>query len=519
MSGKNKPEACFGAGSFACGGLTERLERYRDSGYYPFHMPGHKRNMPQEAGDVLRAAAGLDITEIDGFDDLHQPEDVLRLAQERAAETFGADETFFLVNGSTAGILTAVSAAANKGGRVLIARNCHRSVYHAVCLRELEPVFLYPRLLEGGVADAIPPEEVDELLARYPDIRAVVITSPTYDGVVSDVEAIAEIVHRAGAVLIVDGAHGAHFGFAPGQPESPVRLGADLVVQSLHKTLPALTQTALLHRCGNRVSSEAVRRFERMYQTSSPSYLLMGSTDFCVRLLQEKGRELYTDFENRLNRLYDRLSGLQSIQILSEGLVKQGCMKAFDRGKLLIAARNEKITGNLLYKELLNRYHLQMEMVCDTCVTAILTPWDTDDGFDRLAGALEEMDGRLLRADASPETDEEGIRAQRKGAVRESLLPGWPRTERAVSLHEAVEAPKAAGRLSDAAGKISGTYVNLYPPGIPLIIPGEVITEEIIKLIERYVRLGLNVQGVKDPDGGGASARTLIIDTITGRRS
>ena len=519
MSGKNKPEACFGAGSFACGGLTERLERYRDSGYYPFHMPGHKRNMPQEAGDVLRAAAGLDITEIDGFDDLHQPEDVLRLAQERAAETFGADETFFLVNGSTAGILTAVSAAANKGGRVLIARNCHRSVYHAVCLRELEPVFLYPRLLEGGVADAIPPEEVEELLARYPDIRAVVITSPTYDGVVSDVEAIAEIVHRAGAVLIVDGAHGAHFGFAPGQPESPVRLGADLVVQSLHKTLPALTQTALLHRCGNRVSSEAVRRFERMYQTSSPSYLLMGSTDFCVRLLQEKGRELYTDFENRLNRLYDRLSGLQSIQILSEGLVKQGCMKAFDRGKLLIAARNEKITGNLLYKELLNRYHLQMEMVCDTYVTAILTPWDTGDGLLRLAEALEELDERLLRQNGPPENDD-GLKAPETAAQTEKGIPrSWPRTTVAVLLYEAVEAPKSAEPLLEAAGKISATYVNLYPPGIPLIIPGEVITEEIIKLIERYVRLGLNVQGVKDPDGGGASARTLIIDTITGRRS
>lgn len=250
------------------GSLIRQLELYRDSGYYPFHMPGHKRNMPPEAGEVLQAAAELDITEIDGFDDLHQPEGILHLAQERAAEVFGADETFFLVNGSTAGILTAVSAAARKGGRVLVARNCHKSVYHALCLRELEPVFLYPKLLEGGVADAIAPEQVEEMLARYPDIQAVLITSPTYDGVVSDVEAIGKVVHQAGAVLIVDGAHGAHFGFAPEQPESPVRLGADLVVQSLHKTLPALTQTALLHRNGKVISSEAVRRFERIYQTS-----------------------------------------------------------------------------------------------------------------------------------------------------------------------------------------------------------------------------------------------------------
>lgn len=484
-------------------GLIGRLELYRDSDYYPFHMPGHKRNMPPEAGAALCAAAGVDITEIDGFDDLHQPEGILMSAERRASEVFGADETFFLVNGSTAGILTAVSAAVPKGSRVLVARNCHRSVYHAVCLRELDPVFLYPGLLEGGVADAIAPQQVEEALTRDPDIRAVVITSPTYDGVVSDVEAIAETAHRAGAVLIVDSAHGAHFGFAPGQPESPVRLGADLVVQSLHKTLPSLTQTALLHRNGNRVSAETVRRYEKMYQTSSPSYLLMAGMDFCVRLLQEQGRELFSDFEKRLDRLYNRLSGLRNLRILSAELPKQGCMKAFDRGKLLIAAQNEKITGNLLYKELLNRYHLQMEMVCDTCVTAILTPWDTGEGFRRLAEALEEIDKGLAG----------------KEMPREGPLKSWPRTAAILPLHEALEAPKAAVDLSEAAGKISATYVNLYPPGIPLIIPGEVITEEIIKLINKYVRQGLNVQGVESPGGGGVSARELTIEIIKGRRN
>ncbi|HJC89146.1 MAG TPA: aminotransferase class V-fold PLP-dependent enzyme [Candidatus Eisenbergiella intestinigallinarum] len=501
------------------GSLIRQLELYRDSGYYPFHMPGHKRNMPPEAGEVLQAAAELDITEIDGFDDLHQPEGILHLAQERAAEVFGADETFFLVNGSTAGILTAVSAAARKGGRVLVARNCHKSVYHALCLRELEPVFLYPKLLEGGVADAIAPEQVEEMLARYPDIQAVLITSPTYDGVVSDVEAIGKVVHQAGAVLIVDGAHGAHFGFAPEQPESPVRLGADLVVQSLHKTLPALTQTALLHRNGKVISSEAVRRFERIYQTSSPSYLLMGSMDSCARLLQERGRQIYTEFEEKLNRLYARLAGLRVIRILSEELPEHGCMKAFDRGKLLISTQNEKITGNLLYKELLNRYHLQMEMVCDTYVTAILTPWDTGDGLLRLAEALEELDERLLRQNGPPENDD-GLKAPETAAQTEKGIPrSWPRTTAAVLLYEAVEAPKSAEPLLEAAGKISATYVNLYPPGIPLIIPGEVITEELIKLIDKYVRLGLNVQGVESPGGGGVSARELTIETIKGRRN
>lgn len=483
--------------------LTDLLERHAESGQYPFHMPGHKRNMPMEAGNVLQGAARLDITEIDGFDNLHQPEGVLLAAEQRAAAVFGADETCFLVNGSTVGILTAVSAAVRKNGRILVARNSHRSVYHALYLRELNPVFLYPELLEGGVADCITPEQVEKALGEYPDAEAVLITSPTYDGVVSDVKAIADVVHRAKAVLIVDCAHGAHFGFAPCQPESPVRQGADLVVQSFHKTLPALTQTAVLHRCGSRVSAEAVRRFECIYQTSSPSYLLMGSLDFCVRLLEERGRELFEAFDGRLNEFYEKMSKLQNLKLLGPDLEKQGRMKAFDRGKLLISGRNGKITGNLLYKELMNRYHLQMEMVCDTYVTAIATPWDTEDGFRRLAGALEDIDRR------TPGEKMTGMR----------MLPGWPHAKCAMPLHDAVEASAAAVRLPDAEGKISGTYVNLYPPGIPLIIPGEVITEEIIKLIDRYVQLGLNVQGVERPDGGGLSAMELTIKVIKGWRS
>ena len=496
--------------------LEDRLEWYGESGYYPFHMPGHKRRMPEEYGPALQTAARMDITEIDGFDDLHQPEGILLFAQKRAAAVFGADETFFLVNGSTAGILTAVSAAVEKRGKLLMARNCHRSVYHAVFLRELQPVFLYPGVLEGGVADAIAPGQVEEALARDPDIRAVLITSPTYDGVVSDVKAIAEAAHHAGALLIVDCAHGAHFGFADGQPESPVRLGADLVVQSLHKTLPALTQTALLHRNGERVSSEAVRRFERIYQTSSPSYVMMGSMDSCVRLLEKRGRQIFTEFEERLDRFYERLSGLKTLRVLGQSLPEQGCMKAFDRGKLLISASNGKITGNLLYKELLKRYYLQMEMVCETYVTAILTPWDTRDGLCRLAEALEEIDREL----SGPEKPEDGRLFYSGGeAGCGSVMRHWPRTRTVLPLSEAEEAPKTAVRLSGAAGNISGTYVNLYPPGIPLIIPGELITEEIIKLIETYVQQGLNIQGVEKPDGGGFSARELIIETITGRRN
>ena len=463
-------------------GLLAKLTAYGESRYYPFHMPGHKRNMPEEIG-ALQEIAGLDITEIEGFDDLHAPDGVLREAQERAAAVFGAEETFFLVNGSTAGILTAVSAAAPRGSRIIMARNCHRSVYHACFLRELEPVFLYPgTVADYGIADGIRPEQVEAAMREYPEAKTVVITSPTYDGVVSDVEKIAEAVHRAGGILIVDAAHGAHFGFDPFFPESPVRQGADLVIQSLHKTLPALTQTALLHVNGRRIDRRAVREFERIYQTSSPSYLLMGSIDACVRLL-EKG-DCWDGFAQRMAHFYGEMEELRHIRLMNRDILEKGCMKAFDAGKLLISVKNTKITGNTLYKELLNRYYLQMEMACDTYVTAIVTPWDREDGFRRLAEALLEIDKSLETQDCPLRTKP------------------YPELAVSVPLYRALTAEKHSCPLSMAAGKTAGTYVNLYPPGIPLVVPGEVITEEVIKLIEMYVRQKLNVQGVETAETG-----------------
>ena len=492
--------------------LFDRLTEYSTSSFYPFHMPGHKRNMP-DAISHLQEIAKLDITEIDGFDDLHQPEEVLREAQERAAGVFGADETYFLVNGSSAGILTAISAGAARGSRVIVARNCHKSVYHGLYLRELDPVFIYPNTVkEYGIADAIRPEQIEEAFSNYPDAAAVILTSPTYDGVVSDIGAIAKITHQAGAVLIVDAAHGAHFGFSPEWPESPLRLGADLVIQSLHKTLPALTQTALLHVKGKRVSRDKLRQFERVYQTTSPSYLLMGSIDSCVDVMEKHGREIMREFSGRLEVFFEKTKDLKHLNLMNRDILQKGCMKDFDQGKLLIISANAKITGNCLYKELLKRYYLQMEMACDTYVTAIATPWDTAEGLDRLADALLDIDQRLekdgvMSVCATDEHDAE------KSGDRKVNEP-YPILPRALPLHKAAEAPTCKCLLSEAVGRIAGTYVNLYPPGIPLIIPGEVITEEVIKLIYMYGQQKLNVQGVERVMRDDASFEDFTITLI-----
>ena len=241
------------------GSLIRQLELYRDSGYYPFHMPGHKR---QAVTEYLSNPYLEDITEITDFDNLHHAEGILKEAQEYAGKIFRTYKSYFLIHGSTAGILAAVSACTQQGGRILMARNCHKAAYHAVYLRDLKPVYLYPSWNETlGLNGGIDPKDVEDELRIHKDIQAVLVTSPTYDGVVSDIKKIAGSVHKYGIPLIVDEAHGAHFGFHPYFPENALKKGADVVIHSLHKTLPSLTQTALLHINGTIADRDRIRMY------------------------------------------------------------------------------------------------------------------------------------------------------------------------------------------------------------------------------------------------------------------
>lgn len=230
--------------------LLKRLKEYGDSDFYPFHMPGHKRQYRDPFLSEFPNPFSIDITEINGFDNLHHPEGILKDSMEWAAEIYGSDKTYYLVNGSSCGILSAISATVDSRGTILMSRNCHKSAFHGVFLNQLNAKYIYPQFIsEMGLQGGILAEDVEGLLKKYPDIDAVLVVSPTYDGVVSDIKAIAQVVHRFGVPLIVDEAHGAHFSFGKnnGFPVSALDLGADIVIQSLHKTLPSLTQTALLH--------------------------------------------------------------------------------------------------------------------------------------------------------------------------------------------------------------------------------------------------------------------------------
>lgn len=466
--------------------LYQKLEEYSNTDFYPFHMPGHKRNQESTYGNFPLAQ---DITEIDGFDNLHHAEEILLQAQKNVAELYGVKESFFSVNGSTAGLLSAISAAVKKNGKLLTARNCHKAVYHAMYLRDIHPVYIYPPMeTKYGINGGISPENVEKCLMEDPEIQAVLLTSPTYDGVVSDVRAIAELAHQYGVPLIVDEAHGAHFTFHTYFPVSAAEFGADIVIQSFHKTLPSMTQTAVLHRCTDLVSREKIARFMGIYQSSSPSYILMASMDACMEKLKKNGKEMYEQYTRDLQEARESLKKCRNLKLVTEEIKGKNAIFDYDRSKILISTIGTELNGNTLSELLRREYHLEMEMAAENYVTALTSVGDRKEGFERLCKALLEIDGKL----------DKGSEIQNK---RELLEPLYIPLEQKMLISDAMDAESESCPLEKSAGRISGEFAYFYPPGIPVITPGEKITEQLLKSIKKYRREGFVLQGLTDYQG------------------
>lgn len=460
--------------------LYKNLIEYSNSDYYPFHMPGHKRNIEDGVSPF-----SYDITEIDGFDNLHNPQGILKIAMEEAAEFYCTDKTYYLVNGSTCGLLSAICGVTSRGDKILVARNCHKAVYNAVYLNELTPVYINPEYIEMyGINGGISPEVVQYELAENPDIKAVIITSPTYEGVVSDVQRIAEIVHKRGIPLIVDEAHGAHFGLHTGFPQSAVKSGADIVIQSVHKTLPSLTQTALLHIRSDIVNVSEVERFLHIYQSSSPSYVLMSSIDECINKLKSDGLFLFEPYVKRLEVMLTHEKQLTHLKIVGREIVGKNAVYDLDPSKIVISVRGTSYTGSRLYKEMLEKYHLQLEMASGDYAIAMTSPMDTEDGLLRLFMAMVEIDRdmRIYGDDT-------------KNEVVNYMIPKPIVME---NIYKATHSDTEEMLIENAVGKISNEFVYLYPPGSPILAPGELITNDIVKLINDYKESGLSVEGLRD---------------------
>lgn len=476
--------------------LYAALSEYGDSDYYPYHMPGHKRS--KSAGEMARYF-GIDITEIDGFDDLHHAKGILRDAEERANRLYGAEETFYLVNGSTCGVLASIMTSAERGSELLIARNCHKSVYHAAILQELTLHYYYPPLLEEyGICDGVSADGIARLLDEHPSCQAVVVTSPTYEGVVSDIQAIADAVHERGKILIVDEAHGAHFGLDDAMPRGAIAGGADLVIHSLHKTLPAMTQTALLHVQGDRVDRRKLREYLRMLQTSSPSYVMMASMDACVRYIEERGAERFAFMRQQYALFCKKMESCKHIHIgkMTEMSQKNYFFTDWDIGKLVISVQHTSASGRKLYDVLREEYHLQPEMAASDYVLAIMTISDTEEGWQRLADALLQIDGRIEEEKIIDTVEDECMTAKETNTSATAL----PQAAVGMTASCAFHREREEVSLAESEGRIAANFINLYPPGVPILVPGEVVSQEILMQLEGYLSIGLSVQGVT-PEG------------------
>lgn len=482
--------------------LDQTLYEYSHTDFYPFHMPGHKRQM--EAG-YLENPYAVDITEITDFDNLHHAEGILRDNQELAARLYGAEKTYFLVNGSTAGLLSAISACTSRNGAILMARNCHKAAYHAAYLRGVKTFYLYPSYEETcGLNGGISPEDVEKMLKKEKSIEAVLLTSPSYDGVVSDIKNIAEIAHSHGVPLIVDEAHGAHFHFHEYFPVSALDLGADVVIQSLHKTLPSLTQSAMLHigknkdicKKINRNLAEQIERFLGIYQTSSPSYILMAGIVSCLRYLQENGEKKFEDFANNLEICREQLKKLKVLRLIGEELKQENSVFDFDKSKIIISTAWASIDGPELHRRLREKYHLEMEMEAEQYILALTSVMDTKEGFRRLVQALREIDEELAakREESS------------KIADTEKVFDGYyfvdstkiSKAEQVFTIAEGMEKETEEAALYESEGKISAEYAYLYPPGIPLLVPGERISREFLCMEQKWKAQGIYLQGLGD---------------------
>lgn len=519
--------------------ILSKLDKYKDENVVPMHMPGTKRN--KELIELYMGDMGnpyeKDITEINGFDNMHNAEDIIKDAFDEAAKLYGADESWYLVNGSTAGNMSAICGVTHKNDVVIMARNCHISVYNAVILNELNPVYIYPEYDEEyGYYKGITLKEIKFIVDKYSsdhdrnDIKAVILTSPTYEGNVSDIKSIAEYLHQYNIPLIVDEAHGAHFNFSESFPQSAVKSGADVVINSVHKTLPSLTQTAIMHINYGIVDVERIRRYWNIYQSTSPSYILMSSIARSLSIVKNDGDKLFAEYVDKLTILRNGLSELKHIRLINTD----------DISKLVLGYKDAK----WLYDTLFYKYKIQLEMSSIKYVIAMTSIFDSQEYYDRFLAALkeidEELDNRVLAAlkEIDEEIDESISKYDREDILNSkvdkdldnrfnSIHNGEAdnrlnyssinnqdngnkvniadfRDEQTLTIAEAFNRRDLSGcdeiqmNNEKIYGKISGESVYVYPPGIPILCPGEVITRKIIAILEAAGEAGLEVVGVKE---------------------
>nr|WP_139492657.1 aminotransferase class I/II-fold pyridoxal phosphate-dependent enzyme [Brevibacillus dissolubilis] len=467
--------------------LYDALVQHAKKRPHSFHVPGHKMgaSFDRTAKEHFQSLLALDVTELSGMDDLHQPEGIIAEAQALAAEAYGAEETRFLIGGSTVGNIAAIMAVCRPGDKILVQRNCHKSVYNGIIMARAEPVYIVPAVdPKTGVATCVRRDDVERTLQAHPDAKAVFLTNPTYYGMGVDLEKMAVTVHRFGIPLLVDEAHGAHYGFHPALPLSAMQSGADLSVQSTHKMGTSMTMSSMVHVQGERIDRARLYRALAMIQSSSPSYPLMASLDVSRRHMVLEGAKEIDRLLPALSRLRERIRHLPWLYTPTVEDRNRNVYSTLDPLKLLLSLRTKQHTGYQL-QSLLESQAIYPELAHPDHILLAASVGTTEDDLDKLAHVLEKIEYHTEQVHTIFQA---GILAS--SFLQESVTP----------MHEALDAEKKTVSLAEAVGAVCAEMVIPYPPGIPLLVPGERITRETIAVLQELRGSGARFHGVADAD-------------------
>ncbi len=463
--------------------LVEAMLRYQYEDIYPLHTPGHKggRGMDRLLRNQLGASVAMDVSLMSELDDIHEPTTYIKAAQDLAAKLYGSDACFWAVNGTSQAIHAMLMTALDPGDTCLVPRNAHRSVAGGLILGRIQAHYVQPQFDESfGIMTQITPAQVEQAFADNSAIKAVLLTSPNYYGIAADVQGIADICHVHGAVLLVDEAHGPHLGFSEELPPSALQCGADASAQSTHKLLGAMTQCSMLHVQGRNLDLQRAADVMSILTTTSPNYLLMGSLDAARAQLAERGEAMSHEALHAAQKLRDLCAGFDGLRVMDiadcHGL-------ALDRTKVTVNFSAWGYTG-IEVGDALRKAGIAVELVDAQNVLFLVTYADDTPDFDF---ALEKIRQVLMELEQS-----------KHESLKFGALHKVPQTEVVLPLHEVFYGRKKATALCDAVGQVCGEQVSFYPPGIPVLLPGERITQEIIDYCQNMKALGLPVSGPAD---------------------
>ena len=464
--------------------LFDAVKKYVDDKVIPFHVPGHKkgRGIPELKDYIGEQALNMDVNGMEDLDYINNPTGVILEAERLLAHAFGAQNAYFLVNGTTSGVQTMIISTCDPGNEIIIPRNAHKSTIGGIILSGAMPVYVQPEInKELGIAMGVTVGNVKKAIKQHPHAKDVFLINPTYYGVASDLKSIVRIAHMHDMAVLVDEAHGAHMCFHDDFPLTAMEVGADISTASMHKTAGSLTQSSILLLRSNMISADKVKQVLGLTYTSSASYLLMCSLDVARKQLATKGADILEETLQLARWARGEINGIDGLYAFGRELAgTPGCFD-FDETKLGINVRGLGYTGYQMESKLRKEYNIQVEMSDLYNILAVVTIGDRKDSVEALINAMKDI----------------ATKTEYKEYRNSTIIPAS--LQMIVSPRDAFYSSKKTVELENSEGEIAGEMIMAYPPGIPVICLGERITKDIIDYIKILKEEKCTLQGTSDP--------------------